>query len=227
MMDPNLQRLSLIAFYFGSNVAQRQPDDPQVVTAVSNWAYRDLSRTLTGMSKHNQGGRKKLDVTESLQGFVSELKQVGSLTQFDDLHTRWCRKAIEIYETPNDPASGFRLHYGQAQKWLNMTLKYLAVLGHPDVSRVYAYLHVPVDLVIYGRAEAIGVNKPKGTSWSRLSETQYLGYQAALRKKISSLGDGTMAPLDWEALAWIGRPDEGIDTTSGLSRNDLGSVNDT
>lgn len=40
-----------------------------------------------------------------------------------------------------------------------MTLKYLAVLDHPDVQRVYPYLHVPLDLYVYNEASREGIKR--------------------------------------------------------------------
>ncbi|MGP5004841.1 hypothetical protein ACTXJN_11560 [Corynebacterium casei] len=46
---------------------------------------------------------------------------------------------------------------------------------------------------------------PGGTAWSRLTREQYRDYQQSLRTAIATHSDGLLAPLDWEAQAWIAR----------------------
>jgi len=41
-----------------------------------------------------------------------------------------------------------------------MTLKYLAVLNHPEVQRAYGFLHVSVDKCVYNEAATAGVKRP-------------------------------------------------------------------
>lgn len=48
----------------------------------------------------------------------------SSKEEFNKLHLKICNKIKEIYL-----AEGIRLTYGQAQKWLNMIMKYLYMIG--------------------------------------------------------------------------------------------------
>lgn len=89
---------------------------------------------------------------------------------------------------------------GQAQKWVNMTLKYLYVLDEDMIESVFQYCHVPLDNYIFDYSEKIyGIGKPK-TAWSRWTDYKkdYMAYQDALRRMIN---DDT--PLGWEFEAWI------------------------
>lgn len=90
-----------------------------------------------------------------------------------------------------------------------MTLKYLAVLQHPTVLKVYPYLPIPVDSIVYEEAEdptaGIAVPRPpEGKTGSKLDGEQYCTYHKQLRVAIADQGEG-IAPLDWEAKAWVNR----------------------
>ena len=90
--------------------------------------------------------------------------------------------------------------YGQAQKWVNMSLKYLYMMGFDDMSHVEQVIHVPVDSLIIDAANDLGVRWPS-TSWSKLDNyPEYLTFQKKLRKIIQG---STERPLVWENHAWI------------------------
>ncbi len=93
-------------------------------------------------------------------------------------------------------------HYGQAQKWLNMTIKYMRMfdcfsklMNDNDFENE---LHVPVDAYIITKAKKefdINItNKP----WSRWEIGDYTKFQKDLRKKLSD-----ESPIKWEEKAWI------------------------
>ena len=90
--------------------------------------------------------------------------------------------------------------YGQAQKWVNMSLKYLYMMGFDDMSHIERVIHVPVDSLIIDAANDLGVRWPS-TSWSKLDNyPEYLTFQKKLRKIIQG---STERPLVWENHAWI------------------------
>ena len=133
-MDEKLRLASLTAFYFGTRVAA-DPTSPEAITNVSKRAYRDLSRTLHGIGTH-PAKTTLLEATHaSLHAFVTDLEEVKTREEFDALHDAWCEDRICFFREHLHPdRKAFVFTYGQAQKWINMTLKYLAVLGHPTVA---------------------------------------------------------------------------------------------
>lgn len=86
-----------------------------------------------------------------------------------------------------------------------MTLKYLAVLDHDPVARVYEFMHIPVDNVIYEQAEYIKAKRTTRTAWSRLNREEYREYQSELKEKIKSSRGENCIPMDWETEVWINR----------------------
>ena len=98
---------------------------------------------------------------------------------------------------------------GQAQKWLNMTLKYLWLLNILPNGLDENHLHIPVDSYIieavsdkkhnyhYGLKLEISTPKSSWSSWNDYDE--YLEFQKQVKKAITE----KYTPLEWESLAWI------------------------
>lgn len=204
MMSPERRRRSLVAFFLGPTAASISPDSSDLIPIVSRRAYRDLSRTIHGMGSHPNVSELRSAVDESLTTFVRNLKDISTREDFDAAHKQWCENAIRLFQQYPHPDREWAFSHGQAQKWLNMALKYLAVVGHTPINHVYEFLHVPLDRIIYQQGTRIGVPYPK-TAWSRLTVDQYVSYQRDLKDKIEAKFGTSYAVLDWEADEWIGR----------------------
>jgi hypothetical protein len=91
---------------------------------------------------------------------------------------------------------GYEISYGQAQKWINMSLKYMSALGNTiiiGVEKNYKYFHIPVDNIIQDKLKNHNINRIP-ISWSRIDNYDvYLSYQIELRNKFSD-----QIPLDVE-----------------------------
>ncbi|MCQ4021473.1 MULTISPECIES: hypothetical protein [unclassified Ruminococcus] len=175
--------------YFGS--------DENPYKASSNRAYRDLNRTIrfNGME---QNARDKLrDEVHTL--LEKEIKSVcnSNITtqeQFDVWHKKTCDKIRELYKNKNITFS-----FGQAQKWINMTFKYLYILQICDFEDIFMFLHVPLDNYVMEIAEKEFAVKRLSTPWSRCDDyKQYIAYQNELRANIDNC-----EPLRWEFSSWI------------------------
>ncbi|WP_165164711.1 hypothetical protein [Corynebacterium qintianiae] len=200
-MDASTQRRSLIAFYFGTKVATADVTSAEVVSGASRKAYADLQRTLRGFGTHPARKGLKEGTQSSIWVFVDALDLVDTQEEFDQAHKEWCLKTCAEFEKHlHSNRDDFEFHYGQAQKWLNMTLKYLAVLDHPGVQRVYPFLHVPVDRYVYSAAAQEGVKIPG--VWSTLDCEEYIAYQEDVRNMVKTAGKFS-CPLDWEANVWV------------------------
>lgn len=203
-MDAATQRRSLIAFYFGTKVATSDVTSDEVIDSVARRSYADLQRTIHGFSTHPAKAKIKDYTHATLRTFVANLDTCNSQEEFDKRHDQWCTSICEHFGQFSHPDRDIMFHYGQAQKWLNMTLKYLAVLDHPQVQRVYTYLHVPVDKYVYHEAAAAGIKRPPWPhAWSKLDREKYLNYQHSLREMVASTPYS--CPLDWESDVWVTR----------------------
>lgn len=160
-------------------------------------AYLDLSRTLRGFAGYADGQKLREASHEHVVELVRELRIAApSQDSFDAWHRNACT-SLRLQYAQN----GFnRFTFGQAQKWLNMTLKYVFVLGEerlPGYAPHYAFAHPPIDNVFVGAAKAVG-GPELPMPWSRLDD--YDAY-FALQRKYRALFTGD-APMAAEFRLW-------------------------
>ncbi len=119
-------------------------------------AYDDLKRNLRGIGSMNPN--KKSCYKDSTVNCIKEhlclLVNVGSQGEFDKWHYSTCRCLMAIADEYGVNCclgeKGAFFSYGIAQKWLNMTIKYLLITGlSKDYNIIDKYLHVPIDSCIY------------------------------------------------------------------------------
>lgn len=150
-------------------------------------AYRDLCRTIRGFSKHKNHDKIFLNCVESLQNDITKLLNHFEPSQenFDKWHKFACDKLISFSEEI--------LTYGQTQKWVNMTLKYISMLDHKITESTYEYYHIPIDNYILKKT-----NYKFDTVWSKItSYEKYLEFQKWFREKYVGI------PLDEEFKMWL------------------------
>ena len=135
--------------------------------------------------------RKSIDVL--LEERIPELITVDNSEKFTQWHYSICKQIVDKYE-----AAGIEFYIGQAQKWVNMTLKYLYVLVPDVVEPFYRFLHIPLDNYIMDIAKKQYGVPSLSTAWSRISDYQdYLDYEQKLMEVIDEM------PLDWEFKKWV------------------------
>lgn len=133
---------------------------------------------------------------------------------FEIEHNRICEEIIKAYSKISE------FTYGQAQKWLNMMLKYVLLVEGDSVLK--GYLHIPVDSYIM---QTVGSDNPKlkhclklecvpkkdGTvgkysesnskPWSKWNYDEYIAFQKSVRTAVSE--SDYNSPIEWENEAWI------------------------
>lgn len=167
------------------------------IEVASNRAYRDMCRTIkfNGLSEENRLKlRKKVK-----NDFKTEIDNLTSKIQgdFDKWHEQLCKKIIDEYKK-----SKIQLSYGQAQKWVNMTIKYLYILeveGYTFDS-IFEDLHIPIDNYVFDAVEKeLGIKRP-ADAWSKLDKKEYLKYQEDIREELRKKNS---SPLIWEFENWL------------------------
>ncbi len=151
-------------------------------------AYRDVCRTITGFSKHKNHNSIYNNATKLLYNEISLLlsKNIANQYDFDKWHKNCCDKLIKIFE---DQSFG----YGQAQKWINMSLKNLSMIEHRLVEKQYEFFHIPIDNYII---DITGIKT--SVAWSRISNyKEYIDYQNQFKNKYNGI------PLDNEFKLWL------------------------
>lgn len=174
-MDNNIQFRNAFNFllfsYFGITLDPPKTDEDKNIgkdnilsCAVKN-AYKDATQQgayntkLTDNEKKKASQKAKQEATEYLKDSINHHileKDVPFDGQngFDKWHKKLCNNIKEIF------SNSLPFTYGNAQKWVNMTLKYLYLIDsicaeiYPNINyfhslqNVSAYLHVPVDSYI-------------------------------------------------------------------------------
>jgi hypothetical protein len=136
-------------------------------------AFLDFSRTLT--IKENRATFKsnaeKFILERLTQATEIEFK---SQTEFDKFHETTCEQLMEVWN---------ELQFGQAQKWINMTLKYWLLLGDKRINGIEKnaqYFHIPIDS--YVQKGMFEEKYPK--AWSKIDNYEtYMKYQLGHRNK--------------------------------------------
>jgi hypothetical protein len=137
-------------------------------------AFLDFSRTLVIKDVN------RITLKQTAERFIlTELKKVteiefDSQLDFDNFHKKSCENLINTWS---------ELTYGQAQKWLNMTLKYWLLFGDGRVKGIEKnarYFHIPIDS--YVQKGMFNEKYPK--AWSKIDNYEtYFNYQERHRSK--------------------------------------------
>jgi hypothetical protein len=146
-----------------------------VMSAVKQ-AYLDFSRTQHGFMNHPdhdeiQAGRQ--------EWLIGEIRNTLNATfndqeKFDNHHKLLMEKLIE--------KSKGGCTYGQAQKWINMTLKYCLIIDPKASSKNVSFFHVPIDNIIVRIIKEGGKDFPPVGIWSKLNNYRtYLNFQKKFR----------------------------------------------
>lgn len=186
----------LKASLFGSEYAEQVLSDNGKIELAINRAYRDMNRTLNTKDNPQIWEDRKKDVRMSLIELISEanISKIQDQTLFDQWHMQLC----EVITCNN------YYTFGQAQKWINMTLKYLLVLDYKPIFSLIPFLHVPIDEIIVKIAKKEKCIKAKLSDylpWSKKlsseAEDNYELFQNGIRDNVKDL-----YPIQWEFKAW-------------------------
>ena len=174
-----------------------------------NTAYRDVQRTIVYKELRPEEisdfkNKCRNQIANSLQMLLS----LAPLNEdvFDAWHQALCESLTQ---------NGI-LSIGQAQKWVNMTLKNLCVLEALGVEGVSGFtektdlFHVPIDTYVMElvRKEQLGIlieaeiKRSRGgasSAWSKWHDyASYVKVQKAFRSRLK----GGQSPFEWELKGW-------------------------
>jgi hypothetical protein len=180
---------SLIAFYFG-----REED---FLAMCMSRGYRDMQRTLSGIYTHKNKRDLRVAANKALRELLARAQDISTSTQFDAWHKKSCERLCSIYHEYG--FEGFTA--GHAQKWVNMTLKYIYVVNGrvKGYDHLYEFCHVPFDNILIDALKAHGFCPPD-SAWSKLDYSKYFEKQIWIREHFSSV-----CPMDVEFKLWLGQ----------------------
>lgn len=164
-------------------------------------AYLDLARTLSYDKNSDEEDRK--DFVHRICELI--VQKIGNKEDHFDICQAVCTAAKAENILINGYKRNEKFYYGQAQKWVNMTMKYMWLIG---LIEDRSALHIPVDSYIMEAASEEGIQLPQKSSnnygkfsfeslpWSKWEEPHYKKFV----EKSVILGE---CPIDWEFKAWI------------------------
>lgn len=107
-------------------------------------AYKDLQRTIKGIAN---APKKNIIKQNSHNIIKEEINKLLEVEAYDfNAYAKWHKNTCELIK--NEFLIIYPFTYGQAQKWLNMTLKYLYTIEQEKFSKVLPFLHIPIDNII-------------------------------------------------------------------------------
>jgi hypothetical protein len=168
-------------------------------------AYRDFCRTLPGIADAKSQDEQLSQARNVLQSQFQSLCKppfITNIADFDEWHRQVCQELCIIHNR----ADYRKFFTGHAQKWVNMTFKYIFALGEeylPGYLSLYSFCHVPIDNIVILRLSPFGFPHLK-SPWSQIRDyDEYMKLQNWIRQK------STLIPLDLEFIAWL-NPDKNL-----------------
>ena len=217
-------------FYFVFGVDINDDSSCKKVKCVEK-AYLDLCRTLR-YKKDIKDNNKKKDLKDSISTMILDsIDNYPNVNENDSIYNiecsgcnndcekfdAWHHKLTNNIVTKCNESGLFEKDFtvGHAQKWINMTIKYLRIMGEFNEEIPMSAIHIPIDDYILSAAakrdEIVGGFKIKGLgikrtieSWSKIIDyKQYCDYQKEIRNKCKEIYADELQPIEWENFAWI------------------------
>jgi hypothetical protein len=161
-------------------------------------AYLDLNRTLHGFAAHHCANQLRDTAHQRVATLLAALKEIeATQVAFDTWHRKACTDLRAHFRQGQFNA----FTHGQAQKWLNMTLKYVFSMGEQRLqgyAKHYEFAHIPIDNMFVSAAWRLGGPRLP-MPWSRIDDyTTYFGLQQRFRQIFAG-----SAPLAAEFRLWL------------------------
>ena len=208
----------------------KNKSDEYIIKKCANRAYLDLCRTLKFTEEYNNS---KVRFSEYIINnvIINEIKNllkkcgtsVINTEGFDCWHNELCeninKKANEYnYLVCDSSDNNKKFHYGQAQKWVNMTLKYMFITEKwPECfENIKCFLHAPIDNYILEGVwnekwidvlEIVNIKEfdvekkfdsDKFKPWSKWNQELYKKFIKRLRNKVKNQN-----LIEWETKTWL------------------------
>ena len=164
-------------------------------------AYSDLSRTIHGIAHADPGGAIRTAAGELLlREILAVSERLDGQAAFDQWHESTSAALSRVYSS----AQFSRFYIGHAQKWVNMAVKYCALLDDravPSGGRFFSFGHIPIDSLVINALSRSTPSLPAALrfpAWSRIdSYAEYMAFQCWVREAFPS-----STPLSVEFFLW-------------------------
>ncbi len=201
-MSMNTERSALCEVfgvnYSGKKILSESFED-DIVKIVNGPAYRDMQpRNFTGIgAKRKEREDVFRDLSEKICEYFKE--EVKDEAGFDKWHSDTCNELMKSFTEK----TGIEMHYGKAQKLVNMTFKHLYCFGDADkYKEKFEHCHMPLDKFVLNWG-AKNIDLGKYGAWSNFNEDEYMDIQRKFREKLATLKrfEG-VAPFFAEFYIW-------------------------
>lgn len=189
--------------YFGFGPAE------SLVDRCVGRAYLDFNRTWHGAQCNQQHrDERRTDCKSLITTSIIKLRSTSpDQASFDRWHAN-LRARLRDASDPNATQTG--LSVGQAQKWINMGIKYIVAANVPGFKALEPLGHMPIDSVVLKalardpRFAGVPLLHRKD-AWSKLADDQiYEDFQARVRRKVAP-----ESPLAFEFRNWMRWQEQG------------------
>ena len=125
-------------------IEEKNFSDRKLYEAAVRLAYLDASRTFSGLQNKYQGSEIVFNKTIKL--FIEYFSSENNSSNFEKIHQKLCKGVQEDFN-----GIGYTATYGQAQKIVNMTFKYLycAPKRNGQYEEHFKHCHMPLDSYIF------------------------------------------------------------------------------
>lgn len=171
------------------------------IKAAEWYAWNDLYLlNFNNISKITQTEGKKDDIFKQMYPVFEKILESPCEQEkdFDEVHKDACKKFLELLAegTERESEEICDNYYGKAQKFINMTFKYILTTGKYD-EKVFRWCHMPLDVYTlhwFYRQTGIFIE-----GWSSIKKDVYYEIQKIIRSK---LRDNGLSVLQNEFLIW-------------------------
>ena len=166
-------------------------DTSDSINSAIKLAYRDVCRTIHGINKLKDKESVLIPIKAVLYEEIQRMTSLKLKNITQDGYDKWMEFACRRLTVYGD---SINLTVGQAQKWINMTMKYLSMIDSKKTEKIYEFCHIPIDNYVLKITNYDKFN----TAWSRINDYEdYLRFQKWFREKYTGI------PLDEEFNLWI------------------------
>lgn len=158
-------------------VSLNQPIDKDLIQKAIELGYDDAKRTFDGIKNYfNQKRIAFENLKESISNFFDNTYP-KTQDEYNKVHQKWCNDFI-------DDLNPFIVSYGQAQKVINMAMKYLYCLSDATKKNYFKYCHMALDSYILAWYNREKIGETIKTSWSKLGQEEYKTIQGCICKHL-------------------------------------------
>lgn len=182
-MVMSFERSALCKVFCVNHSDKTISSDKDIFDIVNGPAYRDMQpRHFTGIGAKR---KEREDVFRDLSDKICEYfkEEVKDEKGFDEWHNKTCKELMKSFTEK----TGIEMHYGKAQKLVNMTFKHLYCFGDADkYKEKFEHCHMPLDsYILKWGANAKNIELEKYKNWSYLDENEYKEIQRKFRKGLA------------------------------------------